>query len=61
MNAALSWFGRHVAGGEVDVGDPLIVGGQEAEQHLAEIAPGRPVEPAHDAEVDRHEVAVRRR
>ena len=53
--------GRHVARGEMDVGDPLVVGGQEAQQHLAEVAPGRPVEPAHDAEIDRHQIALRRR
>ncbi len=50
-------IGGHIAGGEMHIRDALIVGGQEAQQHLAQIAPGRRIEPAHDAEIDRHQIA----
>ena len=41
----------------MDVGDAHVIAGEEPEQHLGEVAPGRAIEPAHDAEVDGDEVA----
>src|SRR5262249_34106123 len=48
---------RHVAGLEMHLGGAVIVAGNEAEQNLGEEAPFLLPQPAHDAEVDRDQVA----
>ena len=50
--------GRHVAGAELHLGDRAVVAPQEAHQQLGEIAARVAVDPAHDAEIDRHDAAA---
>ena len=50
--------GRHVAGAEEHLGDAHIVAAEEAHQDLGQMAPGLEVEPAHDAEIERHDDAL---
>src|SRR5205823_13598013 len=48
---------RYVAGTELHFGHGAIVAAQETDQELGEIAARVLVDPAHDAEIDRHDVA----
>ncbi len=50
---------RHIAGLEMYLGNPPIIARQKADQHIGEVIAGLPVEPAHDAEIDHRERAVR--
>ena len=52
------WCARHVAGLEMHLGGAVIVAGDEAVEDLREKAPFLRAEPAHDAEIDRHQLAV---
>ena len=52
------WCARHVAGLEMHLGGALIVAGDEAVEDLGEEAALLRPEPAHDAEVDRDQLAV---
>ena len=49
----------HVAGLEMHLGDAVVVAAQEADQDLGVDPAGIGVDPAHDAEVERDERAVR--
>ena len=49
---------RHIAGLEMHLGGAPVVAGDEAVEDLGEEAPLLRPEPAHDAEVDRDQVAV---
>ena len=51
-------IGRHVAGTELDLGHGAIITAQEGDQQLGEITARVLVDPAHDAEVDRHDAAL---
>ena len=46
---------RHVTGLEMHFGNAAIIAGDEAEQDFGEEAPLFQPEPAHDAEIDRHQ------
>jgi len=48
---------RHIAGLEVHFGYPAVIAGDEAQQDFGEEAPLLQPEPAHDAEIDRHQPA----
>ena len=48
---------RHIAGLEMHFGDAAIVARDEAQQNFGEEAPLLQAEPAHDAEIDRHQPA----
>ena len=50
---------RHVAGLEMHLGDAAVIAPDEAEQDLGEEAPLLHAEPAHDAEIDGDEAALR--
>ena len=50
--------GRHVARAELHLGHGAIVAAQEGDQQLGEIAARVLVDAAHDAEIDRHDVAL---
>ena len=50
--------GRHVARPELHLGDRAIVAPQEGDQQLGEIAARVGIDPAHDAEIDRHDAAL---
>ncbi len=49
---------RHVAGGEMHLGDPAVIAREKADQHVGEVEAGLAVEPAHDAEIDHGDCAV---
>ena len=53
--------GRHVAGAELHLGHGAVVAAQEGDQQLGEIAARVLVDAAHDAEIDRHDAALRDR
>src|SRR5260370_33628563 len=49
--------GWHVAGAELDLSHRAVIAAQEGDQKLGEIAAGVLVDAAHDAEIDRYDVA----
>ena len=46
-------IGRHEPRRDMDLGDPVVVADEERIEHVREVAPRRPVDPPHDAEIDR--------
>jgi hypothetical protein len=51
---------RQEAGAEEGVGHAAVVAGEEAQQQLGQLAAALQAQPAHDAEVERHDGAVGR-
>ena len=52
---------RHILRLEMDFGDAAVIAGDQAVEDFGEPDPRAPVDPPHDAEVDRRQPAVRQR
>ena len=60
-NSSILWWRRHILRLEMDLGDAAVIAGDQAVEDLGQPDPRLPVDPAHDAEVDRREPAVGQR